>query len=154
MNAKGMLFVSVGIPGCGKSTYGERFKRELNGNVCIVCPDSVREHLYGDASIQGDGEKVFSIVYDLAENALERGETVYFDATNTTVFSRRRLLQRLSCYAGECVAVYFNVPLEVCKRRNAQRSRVVPDSVIDRMHNKLTKPTKNEGFSCVLEVGE
>lgn len=152
MNQKSVLYVAVGIPGCGKSTYGERLKQEMKDRVCIVCPDKVREQIYGDASVQVDGEKVFSIAYDMAEKALRCGETVYFDATNTTAFSRHRLLQRLSGHAGECVAIYFNVPLEVCKRRNAKRSRVVPGSVIERMYKKLTRPTKQEGFEEVLEV--
>lgn len=152
MGSKGVLFVAVGIPGCGKSTYGEQYKHKLCGNVDIVSTDTVRESLYGDASIQGDGAKVFSVAYNLAENALKLGRTVYFDATNTTKFSRAKLLQRLSKYASRCVAVYFDVPLDICKRRNSRRIRIVPENVIDRMYNKLTKPTKDEGFSCILEI--
>ena len=152
MESKGILLVSVGVPGCGKSTYGKWYNQKMCGNVYIVSTDAVRESIYGDASIQGDGEKVFSVAYDLAENALKHGCVVYFDATNTTNFSRAKLLQRLSKYASQCVAVYFDIPLEVCKRRNAQRIRVVPENVIDRMYRKLTKPTKDEGFSFVLEI--
>ena len=127
------MFVPVGIPGCGKSTYGAQHKDELGEDVTIISTDSIRASLYGDASIQGDSRAVFARAYKEAREALRRGRSVYFDATNVTPASRRELLRRLSLYAGKCVALYFHVPPEVCKRRNRQRGRVVPEEVLEQM---------------------
>lgn len=144
-----ILYVAVGIPGSGKTTNEPI-------NTWSVCPDNIRECLYGDASIQGDGKKVFSIAYKTAQRLLADGKNVYFDATNTTEFARKGLLKRLSPYASKCVALYFNIPIDVCKRRNAHRSRVVPEHVIDRMYNQLSlnPPTKDEGFDEIIEITE
>lgn len=142
----------MGIPGCGKSTYSAQHKNELGEDVTIVSTDSIRASLYGDTSMQGDSGAVFAQAYKEAEAALRHGGTVYFDATNITSKDRRELLQRLSPYAGKCVALYFHIPLEVCKRRNQQRDRVVPESVLERMQRRLEKPTIEEGFSSVVEL--
>lgn len=144
-----ILYVAVGIPGSGKTTNGIC-------NAWHICPDNIRESLYGDASIQGDGKQVFSIAYNSAQRLLADGKDVYFDATNTTEFARKGLLKRLSPYASKCVALYFNIPIDVCKRRNAHRSRVVPEHVIDRMYNQLVSnpPRLEEGFDEIIEVTE
>ena len=141
---KGVLYIAVGIPGSGKSTYGKNMN-----NVCVVCPDTIRKELYGDESIQGDGREVFSTAYEIAKKHLIEGENVYFDATNVTKYSRKNTLNQLSCFAKKCIAIYFDTPFDECKRRNAGRSRVVPENVIDSMAQKICKPSKHEGFSEV-----
>jgi len=49
-------------------------------------------------------------------------------------------------------ALYFDVPLDVCKARNAARGRVVPESAMDQMAAKLKRPTAAEGFDRVRIV--
>jgi predicted kinase len=43
-------------------------------------------------------------------------------------------------------ALYFDVPLEVCRERNLRRNRVVPDEAMERMAAKLVAPEATEGF--------
>lgn len=144
-----ILYVAIGIPGSGKTT------NKLHG-TWSVCPDNIRAHLYGDASIQGDGKRVFTLAYNHAQRLLADGKDVYFDATNTTKYTRQLLLRKLKPYASKCVALYFNIPIEECKYRNAHRSRVVPEHVIDRMHKQLSlnPPTQDEGFDEIIEITE
>jgi predicted kinase len=49
-------------------------------------------------------------------------------------------------------ALFFDVPLEVCKERNRGRSRVVPEDAMERMAAKLVPPATDEGFSKVTVV--
>jgi predicted kinase len=49
-------------------------------------------------------------------------------------------------------AVYFDVPLAVCRERNARRRRVVPDEAMVKMAAKLVPPTVEEGFARVTVV--
>jgi predicted kinase len=49
-------------------------------------------------------------------------------------------------------AVYFDVPLEVCRERNLRRERVVPDDALERMAAKLAPPEVAEGFVKVTVV--
>ena len=48
--------------------------------------------------------------------------------------------------------MYVSTDVEECKRRNAQRERVVPIEVIERMASKLVVPTVEEGFDAVIEI--
>jgi predicted kinase len=49
--------------------------------------------------------------------------------------------------------VFFDVPVEVCRARNARRERVVPESALEKMAAKLVRPTLEEGFARVRVIG-
>jgi len=49
-------------------------------------------------------------------------------------------------------AVFFDVPLEVCRDRNARRNRVVPEDALAKMALKLVPPSAVEGFQRVIVV--
>lgn len=71
------------------------------------------------------------------------------DATNLTQRARRQFAQ----WSGaETVAVWVNTPFEECLRRKANRPRVVPENVIQRMAKNLTPTHIFEGFARVIEV--
>jgi predicted kinase len=48
--------------------------------------------------------------------------------------------------------VFFDVPLEVCRARNARRHRVVPEDAMAKMAAKLAPPNVEEGFSRVTTI--
>jgi predicted kinase len=52
----------------------------------------------------------------------------------------------------EVEAVFFDLPLAVCRERNAQRQRVVPDDALEKMAAKLVVATVEEGFARVKVV--
>jgi predicted kinase len=52
----------------------------------------------------------------------------------------------------EVEAVFFDVPLAVCRERNARRRRVVPEEALAKMAGKLTPPTVEEGFARVTLI--
>jgi predicted kinase len=49
-------------------------------------------------------------------------------------------------------AVFFDVPMEVCRARNARRQRVVPEEAMAKMVAKLAPPDIQEGFSRVTAI--
>jgi predicted kinase len=59
----------------------------------------------------------------------DRGAIV--DATYTKLKDRRQLI-KLCRHNGnpEIIAYWFNLPLEICLERNAQRQRVVPEQAV------------------------
>ena len=134
MNKKPTLFVMVGPAGSGKSYVANRIP-----HAAIDSTDMIRELMFGSAECQDNSEKVFEEAYIFAEDALCGGLDVVFDATNTTAFTRKKLLERMSGIDHKNVAIFMNTPLEECKRRNAQRKRRVPDDVIVRQYNQLIK---------------
>ena len=129
------LYVMIGPAGSGKSTASKNmFQRAVR-----VCPDDIRKQLFGDEACQREPEKVFAVAYGAMEDALCENKDVVFDATSTTAYGRKKLLDRVDGILCHKVAVYMNTPLEECKRRNQQRGRVVPDSVIDRQYSNMLK---------------
>ena len=48
--------------------------------------------------------------------------------------------------------MFFDVPLAVCRERNAGRDRVVPEEALEKMAAKLVAPAEDEGFSKVTVV--
>jgi len=133
----------VGLPGSGKSTWAE-------GKPGVLSSDALRELLADDPNDQTIHARVFRVLRDLLKHRLELERPVtYVDATNLTPYEREpyfKLTRSLDC---KIEAVFFDVPVDECIRRNRGRSRTVPDEVIRKMAARLVRPSAKEGFSRV-----
>jgi predicted kinase len=76
----------------------------------------------------------------------------YVDATHLTPEERAPYIQIARWYGCDAEAIYFDVPLEVCRERNLRRNRVVPDDALERMAAKLVPPDLAEGFTRITVV--
>jgi predicted kinase len=77
----------------------------------------------------------------------------YIDATNLTPAERRPYIKIAHDHGGVAEAVFFDVSVKECQRRNRGRHRVVPDQVIIEMSRRLVTPAIEEGFRGVTMVG-
>jgi predicted kinase len=92
--------------------------------------------------------------YLLRRRLALRRPVTYMDATHLTPRERRPYAKMGQTYGCSVEAIFFDVPLEVCRDRNRRRDRVVPDDALDRMAAKLVPPAIEEGFSAVTFVRE
>ena len=139
--------VLVGLPGSGKSTWLER--QGLVG----ISSDWIRQVLADDATDQTIHARVFTAMRYLLRHRLAIGRPVsYVDATHLTPEERRPYIQMGRRYGCDVEALYFDVPLEVCRERNRRRERVVPDDAMSRLAAKLVAPDVAEGFAKVTVV--
>lgn len=116
--------------------------------------DTIRGLLADDEADQKFNERVFQTVRYLLRQRIGIGRPVtYIDATNLRVEERRPYLEIGQQYGCDVEAVFFDVPLEVCRARNVGRERVVPEEAMTAMAGKLVAPTVEEGFVAVTRLG-
>ena len=114
------LEILIGLPASGKSSY----TKSLGNNYVIFSSDAIREELYGDENIHGNNGEVFSLLSKRLKELLSTGtKNAVIDATNVTEKKRKHYIMMGKRYGYEVVAIWFDVPLEVCLERNQNRNR-------------------------------
>jgi len=143
---KPRVLVLVGLPGSGKSTYVEKHEGVLSS-------DEIRRVLCDDATDQTIHRQTFATLRRLLKIRLELKRPVtYIDATNLTPAERRPYVKLAHDHGAVAEALFFDVSLEECQRRNHLRHRVVPDVVIAKMSRRLVAPSEGEGFLSVIRI--
>ena len=118
-----------------------------------MASDEIRRLLSDDPENQNIHRRVFAVLRDLLKQRIELGRPItYIDATNLTPYERRPYIELGILYDCDVDAIFFDIPLEECQRRNRARNRVVPDDVIAQMSARLVPPTVDEGFRRVMVV--
>lgn len=146
------LFLLVGLPASGKSTYCKQYKNVRE--VVVLSSDEIREELLNDINDQTNNKLVFDTLHKRAKAALKDGKIVIYDATSLTKTIRKNIIDELKDYTKSIQCIYFNTPLKECIKRNKMRDKKVPKKVIKRMAKKLEKPSFDEGFDIIfLENG-
>lgn len=145
---RGSLTITIGLPGSGKSTWGEKMRQAYPERVRIVNRDDIRAS-NGTRFEDGDEDYVAQIRDYMIDRLLNLGYDVICTDTNLSPKVRRRLSQIAKHRKAECVETSFmHVPLEECLRRNKIRwqngDRKVPDAAIIRMHAQFIETQTKE----------
>ncbi len=165
MSASVICHFLIGVPGSGKSTFAAKLAQL--GNYRIISTDTIRQQLYGDATIQGEWREIEAQVITQICATITSGNGVIYDATNAQRGWRTELLMKLNSSLVETLgdweklspppvwmAWYLQTPLKTCLQWNKQRDRIVPDIVIEKMYNCLQdfSPLAAEGFAAVKQI--
>ena len=149
-NTKNVLIVLKGLPASGKSTYAQIL--EESGTFERVCLDTIREELYGNESIQGDGKKVFEIAQTRMRLIGMRGGNCVYDATNLNRDRRKKLIEDMRNYFDVLIIKEFTTPYVICCERNKTRNRVVPTEVMKRMYLQNETVSPMEGWDYIETI--
>ncbi len=115
--------------------------------------DELRRLLSDDPTNQAIHRQVFSVLRHLLRRRLElRRPLTFIDATNLTRKERRPYIKIADLYDCSVEAVFFDVPVDICRERNRARARIVPESALEDMARRLSPPSIDEGFSRIKVV--
>lgn len=137
------LIMTVGLPGCGKSTYAREWVAQNVRHRARVERDQLRAMMH-DSVWKGDAtERQIVAVQKLAvEELLTSGVSVVVSDTNLTKENQdlwRDIAKR--CKVQLVVKDFRNVPLEQVLAQNAQRTgkQFIPVEVITNLYNRYIK---------------
>ena len=148
------MYVMIGLPGCGKSTYIAKHKQS---DDIVISRDVIRYGMLKDTDAYFSKENaVYTEFIKQINAAIETGKTVWVDQTSLNRGSRSKLFSHITTKPDTIVGIYFNIPLETVLARNALRTgrALVPEDAIINMSLHFEKPQKYEGFDYVVEVNE
>lgn len=153
------LWLLVGIPGSGKSTW---VREQLDSEYKHwISRDAIRFEVVQEGEEYFSKEKqVFNLFVRAVQADIDNNSItdIYVDATHINEASREKLLGRLkNLDRVNLNAIVFNIPLEVCLERNAQRTgrACVPETAIHGMYMNLTDPAYDKRkYHKIIEIGE
>lgn len=129
----GEVVLLCGLPGTGKDTWIAAHHPDLP----TVCLDDIRERL--GVRPTDDQGRVAQVAREQARALLRQRQPFIWNATSLTG-QRSREIDLFESYGARVRVVYLETPWEENLRRNAQRSRRVPEAVIGSMLSRLEPP--------------
>lgn len=148
---KPIIYVTVGIPGSGKSTWAEMHRDELN--AIVHSSDNIRSELLGNINDQTQNDKVFRILHRRIKDDLKAEKNVVYDATNLSRKNRMHFLKsELKGIDCEKACILFATPWEEALARNFARDRQVPEDVMVKMYRNYETPWFSDGFDDIQIV--
>jgi protein phosphatase len=143
------IIVLVGISGCGKSTFADKYMTE-HPDTLLLSSDKLRGVIGKSESDQSVTPQVFSIIKRNSDEAIAKGKTVMIDATSLNPKERRDYVDIAKKHNVDAIAYVFErdkaTLMKNQEKRGASGGRIVPEFVIDKMLSKYVRPSTSEGF--------
>ena len=158
MDQQCKLYVLIGVPGSGKSTWHSD-QTWLQEAAYISTDRYVEEFAksagktYSEVFKEVMSECVDHMTGDVV-HAREASQDIVWDQTSTTIASRRKKFNMLPEYYA--IAVVFRTPpRDELDRRLQSRydsGKIIPQAVVDSMIENWQEPTLEEGFQEIWYV--
>jgi predicted kinase len=135
-NTLSEVIILSGIAGSGK----DRYLALNHPKLAVVSLDRLRrEHKIDRNDSKGNG-RIIQQAIEQAKQYLRNGESFAWNATNITRQMREQLIDQFTVYKARITLVYVEVPYSKLLSQNKAREYCLPDSVIERMIDKLEVP--------------
>lgn len=147
------VFVIVGLPGSGKSTWAKTFFHPST----IVSSDAIRQEKWPNEPYQADrNEETFAEFHRRVGGKLEEGQDVVADTTGLYQQFRRELADVAGYHDAEKHLIFFNNPSQAIYR-NAQRTGDdrVPDDAMKGMlelYREVRPAILNEPYASITII--
>ena len=152
---KPTLYILIGIPGCGKSTFAKRFQNEYD--TSWISRDKIRfDTIKEDEEYFSHESEVFQKFIDNIIFGLRNGLNVIADATHINMSSRRKLTYAIDKEFNNYKIVYviFDTSFDIClARNNAREGRArVPEQVMKNMYKDFRIPRDDEDSRAIGSI--
>ncbi len=149
-----VLYMSIGAPASGKSTFGEGF----GSDVLIHNWDNLREEFYVDEPT-GDRDTDYDLAFDRSVedkefvskchqhfiSLIKTGKSVYVDNTNASAKRRRFFVDQADRRGYRKVAVLFPTPLQtLLDRQKSRTDKTVPINAVKQIWESISMPQIGE----------
>ena len=134
--SKFVVFLMVGMPGSGKSTW----VKENYPKLPVISRDIIRAKL-GYTKDEEDKARLTSVQekrvteeqYEMIAKCVKKRQSFVIDDTNLSGW-RKHLIKTLKDYGATIVGINMDTPLEVCiERRHGQIPRFIMQTIYSRM---------------------
>ena len=151
------LFLLVGAPASGKSTFVQKAKNMMACSE-VVSRDKVRFSLVReDEPYFSKENEVFALFIQTIKDAMAINNNVFIDATHMNEKSRMKTISKLNTEDWNVIPVVFTTPLDTCLNRNSFRHgrECVPEDAIINMYKSFSWPYNDKfHYAAVIEVDE
>jgi len=148
------VFIFIGVPGIGKSTYLETTHPKYD--FVVLSLDRFRREVLGNNYFQPAEPFAHSWIEVTGRYLLGSGVNILLDNTHVQRFLREKWVRLASEFRAHVTYVWFDGPVELAKERNRLRPEMwqVPETIIDRMSNDLTEnpPSLEEGCHEIIRL--
>ena len=136
---KQQLFINIGYPGSGKSTFTKKFVKikVANQDTCKTAAKCLK----------------------LCTDSVKEGHNIIIDNTNPDKKTRKKYIDAVKKINKEIhiTCLHFTTSMEIAQHNNRYRNitqgvKRIPDVVYYTYRKKLEKPTLDEGFDKIIEV--
>ena len=156
-NIMNKLYIMIGCPGSGKSTYAH-YMLTQNSDIKYISRDEIRFSLISEHEQYFSKEKqVFKTFVNKINQAVNSGYDVIADATHLNQASRSKLFNnlRIDKSKTKVIGIVMRTPLDECIRRNNLRAGTracVPEYELFNMYNAFQMPLYNEHYGIFSEI--
>lgn len=151
------LYVLVGVPGSGKTTWIGHQSFDWDKTVIVSTDNYVEQYARANSKTYTEVfqeymptalEKMTQAVVE----AFQNNKIVVWDQTSTSVSTRAKKLRMAPKHYTK-VAVVFQTPVKEVHDKFLDRpGKEIPTEVIQDMINKFVYPTLEEGFDKIIDA--
>lgn len=132
------VYLMSGLPGSGKDTYISKHLSQFP----MVSLDEIRNH-YKFKATNKQGRVIY-IAKEQAKNYLRNEQSLVWNATNTTKFTRQKLIGLFTDYRAKVKIIYIESRYSDLLKRNGLRSEPLPKSKLEKLIKNLEVPALTE----------
>lgn len=154
------LYMLIGVPGSGKSTWYSKFVTEATKgphNLSYISTDMIIDLVARsqgktyDQVFQDNIKNAEKMMYESVVDAVQDGCDIVWDQTNLNRKSRAKKLIMIPDHY-EKIAVYFPTPDDLEQRLANRPGKTIPYHVMKSMLSSIEYPQMDEGFNKIISA--